>query len=119
MSKKETGVPGVEDLEQYNKDRAEGYKPNGQFAKGNRMGAYSRRKDGVKSTIRKATSDEQAGQIFKKLLKSDNENVVLKALQMWLAYRLGKPTQIIESDTTIRIDQEIDEQVNDLLKELT
>lgn len=104
----------------YHEDVMKGKDPNtGRFTKGNNLGKYSRRRDGVKEAIRKSLSDEQAAAKFKKLLNSDNETIALKAVELWFAYRYGRPTKIVEQDITTHVDQELDDEINNLIKGLT
>ena len=108
-----------EKMTDYHKDIMDGKDPNtGQFTAGNTLGKYSHRRDGVKEAIAKSMGDEQAAEIFKRLIQSKNEAIAMKALELWLAYRHGRPTKIVETETTLKVDNEVDEEINDLIKGL-
>ena len=78
----------------------------GKFTKGNNYGKVSSKKAysnspkaaETKMAIKNAMSTDEAKELFQSLMGSKNDNVRLKALEMWLHYNYGKPTQHIEQD---------------------
>lgn len=91
----------------------------GKFTKGNQYGAVSSKRaysnspaaTETKAAIKNAMTTEEAKELFQSLRHSRNDNVRLKALEMWLHYNYGKPTQHIEQEVTTRTRANLPEEV--------
>lgn len=100
-------------------DLTDAHDKKGKFKKGNQYGKVSSKKAYSNSTkaletkaaIKNAMTEEEAKELFQSLQKSRNDNVRLKALEMWLHYNYGKPTQHIESEVTTRTKADLPEDI--------
>lgn len=90
----------------------------GAFVKGNKQGEHSRRRDAVKYALRDAITPKEAKELLRELLYNNNENVQLKALELFLNRLLGKSVTPIVTNPDVKNTHILSDKVRKLRDDL-
>jgi len=84
----------------------DGRDDKGRFKKGNQVATISRVRAKIAADIAASCSDDEAAARMRDLLYSTNENVAVKALTLWLAYRHGRPVQMVQTENEHKVSSD-------------
>jgi hypothetical protein len=92
-----------QEVDEINEDGRDG---KGKFRKGNKCASLGKVKARIAADIAASCSDDEAAARMRDLLYSGNENVAIKALTLWLAYRHGRPIQMVQTENKHEVTNE-------------